>query len=147
VTFAPWDYLFLPFSDRNFPDLFDPTWISSLVLLVVLIVLYNIRTRALHRHRLFTDMWEWLLWTGIITFFLLIVGAIFRFDFFVILLIAVSGVGVMVWVRFRRYPPLFRAYEAQLARQAFFQRARTAKPESTGRSNAPGRGPKRRRRR
>ena len=51
MTLAPWDYLFLSFNRRNFPDLFHPTWIASLVLLVVLLVLYNVRTQALHRHR------------------------------------------------------------------------------------------------
>ena len=147
MTLAPWDYLFLSFSGRNFPDLFDPIWISSLVLLVALIVLYNVRTRALHRHRLWTEMWEWLLWTGVITFFLLIVGAVFMFSFFIVLLTAVIGVGTMVWVRFRRFPPLFAAYEAQVARQSYFQRARTSKPEATIRTKAGPRPSKRRRRR
>ena len=41
MTLAPWDYLFLSFNHRNFPDLFHPTWIASLVLLVVLGVLYR----------------------------------------------------------------------------------------------------------
>ena len=36
VTLAPWDYLFLSFNSKNFPDLFHPTWIAALVLLVVL---------------------------------------------------------------------------------------------------------------
>ena len=64
MTLAPWDYLFLSFNHRNFPDLFHPTWIASLVLLVVLGVLYTLRTRALHRHPPYLDMWEWLWWTG-----------------------------------------------------------------------------------
>ena len=147
MTLPPWEYAFLAFSKANFPDLFDPTWMASLVLMVVLIVLYNIRTRVLHRHRLWTDMWEWLLWTGVITFFLLIVGAIFAFDFFIVLLTAFIGIGVMVWVRFRRFPPLFAAYEMQLSRQSYFQRARSSKPEATIRQRATPRPSKRRRRR
>ena len=51
MTLPPWEYLFMSFNSRNFPDLFDPIWIASAVLLVVLIVLYNVRTRALHKHR------------------------------------------------------------------------------------------------
>jgi hypothetical protein len=147
VTQPPWEYLFQPFSRSNFQDLYDPIWISSLVLLVVLVIMYNLRVRALHRHRLYTEMWEWLLWTGIITFFLLVVGAVFLFDFVIVLLTAVIGVGVMVWVRFRRYPPLFEAYEMQLARQSYFQRARVAKPEATIRPKVGPRPSKRRRRR
>jgi hypothetical protein len=136
VTLLPWEYLWLPFSRSKFPDLYDPIWIGSLVLLGVLVVLYNVRTRALHRHRLFTDMWEWLLWTGLITFFLLATGALFLFDFAVVLVIALAGIGTMVWVRFRRYPPLFAAYEQQLARQRYLSRAKAARPEATIRSKA-----------
>jgi hypothetical protein len=143
VTLLPWEYLWIGFDKTNFPDLFNPVWISSIVLLVLLVILYNVRTRALHRHRLYTDMWEWLLWTGIITFFLLVTGAIFRFDFAVILVILFAGLGVMVWARFRKYPPLFEAYEHQLARQRYLARAKSSRPEATIRTK----GVKRRRRR
>jgi hypothetical protein len=142
VTLLPWEYLWIGFSKINFPDLFNQVWIGSLVLLILLVILYNVRTRALHRHRLYTDMWEWLLWSGLITFFLLIAGALFQFDFAVILVIALSGLGVMVWARFRKYPPLFEAYEHQLARQRYLARAKGSRPETTIRSK-----PTRRRRR
>ncbi|HEY6014837.1 MAG TPA: hypothetical protein VIU37_12550 [Candidatus Limnocylindrales bacterium] len=143
MTLLPWDYFWISFSKRNFPDLFDPVWIASLVLLAVLIVAYTIRTRQLHRHRLYLDMWEWLLWTGIITFFLLVMGAVFVFDFAVELTILVVGVGVLVWVRFWRYPALFEAYEVQLARQRYLARAKASRPEATIRTKTT----KRRRRR
>ena len=130
----PWDYFWVAFNSINFPDLFNPIWVTSLVLLIVLIVLYVLRTRALHRHRLWLDMWEWLFWAGLITFFLLIVGAIFAFDFAVILVILGSGLFTMAWARFRRYPPLFEAYEHQLARQRYLARTRQSRPEATIRS-------------
>src|SRR4051794_37601803 len=91
VTLLPREYFWIGFSKNNFPDLFDPIWISSIVLLVGLIVLYTIRTRRLHRHRVFGEMWEWLLWTGIITFFLLVMGALFMFDFAVEMVILFVG--------------------------------------------------------
>ena len=131
LDLLPWQYLFEAFSDVNFPDIFNPMWIASSVLLVVLVVLYVLRTRALHRHRLYLDMWEWLFWSGLITFFLVVVGAIFKFDFIVVLVILVSGLGVMAWARFRRYPPLFEAYEHQLARQRYLARTRQSRPEAT----------------
>jgi hypothetical protein len=127
----PWEYFWNGFSKLNFPDLFDQIWIASAALLVVLIVVYVLRTRALHRHRLYLDMWEWIFWAGLITFFLLIVGAIFAFDFAVILLILFGGLFTMAWARFRRYPPLFEAYEHQLARQRYLARTRTTRPEAT----------------
>ena len=133
VTLArlPWEYLFERFEDDTFPDIFNPIWVASLVLLVALIVLYVLRTRALHRHRLYLDLWEWIFWSGLITFFLVIVGALFRFDFVVVLVILVSGLGTMAWARFRRYPPLFDAYEHQLARQRYLARTRQSRPEAT----------------
>jgi multisubunit Na+/H+ antiporter MnhF subunit len=127
----PWEYFWVAFSKINFPDLFDPLWIASLILLVVLIVLYVLRTRALHRHKLYLDMWEWLFCAGLITFFLLVVGAIFAFDFAVILVILGSGLLTMAYARFRRYPPLFEAYEHQLARQRYLARTRQSRPEAT----------------
>jgi hypothetical protein len=130
----PWEYFWEAFSPENFPDLFDPLWMGSGVLLIALIVVYVLRTRALHRHRLYLDMWEWLFWSGLITFFLLIVGSIFKFDFAVILAILLSGLLTMAWARFRRYPPLFEAYEHQLARQRYLARARSSRPEATIRS-------------
>jgi hypothetical protein len=134
LKLLPWDYFWVAFNSINFPDLFNPIWVTSLVLLIVLIVLYVLRTRALHRHRLWLDMWEWIFWSGLITFFLLIVGAIFQFDFAVILVILGSGLLTMAWARFRRYPPLFEAYEHQLARQRYLSRTRTTRPEATIRS-------------
>ena len=141
MTLLPWDYLFIGFDKRSFPDLFDPIWIGSLVLLVALTIVYTLRTRALHRHRHYLDMWEWVFWSGLITFFLLIVGAIFRFDFIVILVILLSGLGTLAYARFRRFPPLFEAYEHQLARQRYLARARRSSPEATIRTKQ---GPRRR---
>ena len=78
VTLAPWEYLFESFNRRNFPDLFNFTWIAALGLLVALIVLYIVRTRALHQHPPYVEMWEWIWWTGLITFSLILVGARLR---------------------------------------------------------------------
>jgi hypothetical protein len=136
VTLYPWDYLWYPFNPTNFPDLFNPIWIASLVLLVVVLVLYNVRTRQLHRHRLFLEMWEWLLWTGIITFFLEVMGALFQFDFAIEMAILAVGLGILAWARFVRYPALFEAYEHQLARQRYLARSKASRPEATIRAKA-----------
>lgn len=131
MTLPPWEYLFQQFSSRNFPDLFQPTWVAALVLLIVLVVLYNLRTRALHRHPPYLDLYEWLLWTGIIMFSLLVIEALFVFDFFLVLTTAIVGLGTLVWIRFRRFPPMLAAYEHRLARQRYFTRSKYARPEAT----------------
>jgi hypothetical protein len=147
VTLAPWDYLFLSFNSGNFPDLFRPTWIASLVLLVVLFVLYNRRTKALHRHQPYVDMWEWLWWTGLITYFLLLVEAVFVFSFILVLATEVIGIGTLVWIRFLKFPPILQAHEQRLARQRYFTKQKFADPEATIRRRGGARRPARRRRR
>jgi hypothetical protein len=132
----PWEYFWVAFSPENFPDLFNPLWIASAVLLGALIVVYVLRTRSLHRHRLYLDMWEWIFWAGLVMFFLLVVGAVFKFDFAVIAVILVAGLATMAYARFRRYPPLFEAYEHQLARQRYLARTRQSRPEATIRSKS-----------
>jgi len=104
---------------------------ASLILLIVLIVLYNVRTRQLHRHPPYLDLYEWLLWTGIITFSLLLVESVFVFDFFLVLTTIVIGLGVLVWIRYRRFPPIMASYEHRLARQRYFSRSKFARPEAT----------------
>jgi len=131
VTLAPWEYLFASFNSANFPDIFHPTWISSLVLLAILTVLYNVRTRALHRHAIYLEMWEWLWWTGLITFSMLVIESLFVFDYFIVLTTEIVGIGTMVWIRFFRFPPMFAAYEQKMARERYFSRQKYSDPEAT----------------
>ena len=131
MRLLPWDYLFTRFSVHTFPDLYTPMWVASLVLLVILVVLYNVRTRALHRHAVYLDMWEWLLWTGISLFGLILVAAVFNFYLIVVLVILVAGLGTMIWIRFIRFPPMFEVYEQKMAKQRYFTRSKFAHPEST----------------
>ncbi len=143
MTLVPWDYLFLSFNHKNFPDLFHPTWIAAAVLLIVLLVLYNLRTRALHRHPPFLEMWEWLWWTGLITFSMIVIEALFVFDFFIVLLTEVIGIGTLVWIRFSRFPPILAAHEARLARERYYTKQKFADPESTIKRRGGGRRPAR----
>ncbi len=145
MTLAPWEYLFLPFNHHNFPDLFHPTWIVSAVLLVVLGVLYSVRTRALRRHPPYLDMWEWMWWTGLITFSMLIIEALFVFDLFLVLTTEVIGIGALVWIRFWRFPPILAAHEQRLARERYYSKQKFADPEATIRKRG-GRRTQRRRR-
>jgi hypothetical protein len=136
VLQAPWDYLLKAFNAHLFPDIYTPMWVANLVLLVVLVVLYNVRTRALHRHAPYLDMYEWLLWTGISLFGLMLVASVFNFYLIVMLVILLTGLGVMLWVRFVRFPPQFEIYEQKLAKQRYFTRNKFAHPESTIRPKA-----------
>lgn len=144
MALPPWDYLNRQFIRENFPDLFDPLWIAALVFFVLTVVLYNVRTRQLHRHEPLRTLQEWLLWTGLSVFGLLLVATVFRFYFFVIVGTLVVGIAVFVWIRFRRFPPLIALYNGQLKRARFFSQSRYKNPEATVRSRRT-RGQRRRR--
>ena len=55
---------------------------------------------------------------GLITFSLLIIEAIFVFDFILVLATEIIGLGTLVWIRFIRFPPILRAHEQRLAGSA-----------------------------
>jgi hypothetical protein len=131
VNLPPWGYLFLPFNSQNFHDLHRPIIVASAIWLVALVILYNVRTRRLRNHAPYLDMYEWLLWTGLITFCLVLVYAIFLFDFFFVPVTLAVGVGALVWIRFVRFPPILAGYEARLAKQRYFSRSKYAHPEAT----------------
>jgi hypothetical protein len=131
VLRPPWDYLFLAFDPENFPDLYTPTWVVSLILLTALVVLYNVRTRALHRHPPYLDLWEWLLWSSLALFGLVLTAALFNFELIVLLVVEAIGLAVLLWIRFLRFPPILSAYEVRLAKQRYYTKTKFSKPETT----------------
>ncbi len=143
MTLLPWDYLFEPFDDLKFPDLFNTVWILALLGTVAVVILYNVRTRQLRRHQPYLDLYEWILWASVTFFFLILVYAVFHFDFIFVVVSVPIGVGVLVWIRFVRFPPTLNRYEHQLAKARFYSKQKFAHPESTIR---PKRSSRRRRR-
>ena len=139
------DPLFKVFDEGHFSDLFQPIWIAALVLLIGTVVLYNVRSRQLHRHEPLRTLQEWLLWTGLTTFGLILVGAVFHFYFLFVFLFIVIGIATFIWVRFFRFPPIIAAYNEQLRRARFFSEARYRQAEATVRTRR-NRGGRRRRR-
>jgi hypothetical protein len=136
VQLWPWEYLFESFDATNFPDLYMPILIASVAALTATVVFYNVRTRQLRRHAVYLQMYEWILWTSVILFSLMIIYWVFRFDFILVLSTLVGGLAVLVWVRFVRFPPYFKAYERQLAKQRYYSRQRFAHPETTIRTKS-----------
>ena len=136
MLLPPWEYLFRPFNKENFPDLYNLILVAAVGLLIATVVFYNVRTRQLHRHQVYVQMYEWILWTGVITFSLLIVYWVFKFDWIIVLSTIVTGCVVLVWIRFVRFPPYFAAYERQLAKQRYYSRQRFTHPEATIRTKS-----------
>lgn len=143
MQLLPWEYLFKPFTRDVVPDLYGPLTIASLAWLIAAVVVYNIRTRQLRRHAVYLQMYEWLLWTSVITSVMMLVYWVFHFDMIIVLGTLFTGLGALAWIRFRKFPPEFAAYERQLLKQRYFTRERFAHPETTIRAK----GSRRRRRR
>ena len=112
------------FTPKNFPDLWWPIMAASAVLLVGAVVLYNVRSRQLHRFEPLRTMQEWLLWTGLVVFGMILVAGIFAFYFLFVLAIIVIGLATFIWIRLIRFPPIIAAYNEQLRRQRFYGQAR-----------------------
>ena len=127
----PWQYLFIPFNPGNFAPIYTITWMFALAMLIVAIIFYNFQGRRLRNYAVFLDLNEWLLWTSIGTFSLLLMYVVFQFDFVFVLPTMVGGAILFLWIRFLHFPPLIQAYEERLARQRYFQRSKTAHPEAT----------------
>jgi hypothetical protein len=127
------DSLFLDggFSDQNFPDLFYPVTIAALIFLVGTVVLYNVQLRRLHRHPPLVNLNEWLFWTGLTVFGLLLVYAIFKFYFVFVLITLIVGIGTMIWIRWFRFPPLIKVYNGVRRREQYLSQKRYATAEST----------------
>lgn len=132
------DSLFLRggFNAQNFPDLFNLVWIASLVLLVGTVVLYNVQTRRLHQHPPLVNLNEWLFWTGLAVFGLLLVYSVFAFYFAFVLVTLVIGLGTFAWIRFWRFPPIIAAYNQMLQRQRFLSKKKYHSAEATIRTRS-----------
>jgi hypothetical protein len=144
---GPWnnlDTLLIGFNNTNFSSLWTPTWQLALALLVVSVLFYNFQGRRLHAYSVFLDLNEWLMWTSVGVFSLLLMFTIFNFDFIFVLPTMVGGAALFLWIRFWHFPPLIKAYEERLARQRYFQRSKTSHPSETIRAKAAAK-PKRRR--
>ena len=142
---APWEYLFIGFNTDNFAPIFTITWMFALAMLVLTIIFYNFQGRRLRNYAVFLDLNEWLLWTSIGVFSLLLMYTVFSFDFIFVLPTMVGGAILFMWIRFIHFPPLIQAYEERLARQRYFQRSKTAHPEATIRSRGTAKTKRRRR--
>jgi hypothetical protein len=114
------------FAAHSFQDIFYPITFAALILLIVTVVLYNVQTRKLHRHPPLVAMWEWILWTAVIVYGLVLVEAIFHFWFVTVVATLVIGLGTFVWIRFVHFPPIIAAYDRQLRRARYLAQERAS---------------------
>ena len=64
---------------------------------------------------------------------------------FLVLATEVIGIATLVWIRFRRFPPILAAHEVRLARERYYSTQKFADPEATIRRRSSRRQQRRRR--
>ena len=134
------------FNPDNFQDVFYPISIAAFVLFIAAIVLYNVQVRKLHKHPPLVALQEWLLWTAVCVYGLLLIEAIFKFWFVTVVATIVIGLGVFVWIRFFHFPPIIEGYNRQLARARATAQTRAASKYVDASSTVKARKTRRRRR-
>ena len=93
---GPWNQINLllsGFNDANFPLICVPVLQVSAVLFVVACLFYYIQSRRLRNYSVYLDLNEWLLWTSMGTFLLLMMYVVFGFDFIFVLPTMLIGAG------------------------------------------------------
>lgn len=134
------------FAPQNFQELFYPISIAAFVLLIAAVVFYNVQVRRLHRHPPLLALQEWLLWTAVCVFGLLLVEAIFGFWFVTVVATIIIGLGTFIWIRFVHFPPQIEVYNRQLARARATAQTRAANKYADASSTVKARKTRRRRR-
>jgi hypothetical protein len=136
---GPWNQLnllLIAFNDANFQRMWTPAWQVSFFFLVAVVIFYNFQSHRLRAYSVFLDLNEWLMWSTLGIFGLIVMFTLFSFDFLFVLPTMIGGAALFIWIRFIHFPPLIRSYEERLARQRYFQRSRTSHPEATIRAKA-----------
>ena len=134
------------FAPQNFQDVFYPIAIASFVLLIVAVILYNVQVRKLHRHPPLVALQEWLLWTAVCVFGLILIESIFNFWFVTVVATIVIGLGTFIWIRFFHFPPQIDLYNRQLARARATAQTRAANKYADASATVRSRKTRRRRR-
>ena len=122
------DVLFESLTPDNFPDLFTWLWVTALVVVIGSIVVYADSGRRYRRHPVLLTMHEWIFWSVVIPWGLVLLFVITHVPFLLLLFVVLPGLGVLIWARFIRFPPLIAAANEEMRRRRFAPAARPAAP-------------------
>jgi hypothetical protein len=122
------DVLFQSLTPENFPDLFTLLWIASLVVVIAAIAIYVNSGRRYRRYPVLLAMHEWIFWSVVIPWGLVLLLIITHVPLLLVILAVVPGMALLAWARFVRFPPLIAAANEDLRRRRFAPVSRAAPP-------------------
>lgn len=132
------DRLFDSFTPENFPDLFTLLSVVPFVVIAVSIWIYTDSGRRFRRYPVLLSMHEWIFWSVIIPWSLVLLLLITHVPFVLVVIVLGAGMALLIWARFVKYPPLIAAANDELRRRRFVPPARVeargrARPTPAGR--------------
>ena len=118
------DRLFDSLTTDNFPDLFTLLWVTALVMIAVSIAIYWDAGKRYRRYPVLLSMHEWIFWSVVLPWSLVLLLVITHVPFIVVLLAVLPGMAILLWARFVKYPPLIAAANDEVRRRRFVPPAR-----------------------
>lgn len=122
------DVLFESLTPDNFPDLFTWLWVVSLIVVIASIVIYADSGRRYRRYPVLLSMHEWIFWSVVIPWGLVLLLIITHVPLLLLLLVLLPGMAILLWARFVRFPPLIAAANEEMRRRRFAPAARAQAP-------------------
>ena len=113
------DRLFDALTPDNFPDLFTLLWVAALLIVAGSIAIYADSGRRFRRYPVLLSMHEWIFWSVVIPWTLVLLLVITHVPFAMVLLVLLPGMAILLWARFVRFPPLIAAANDDLRRKRF----------------------------
>lgn len=113
------DFLFESVNTFNFPDLFTLLWVAAILIVIGATLVYAAAGKRYRRYPTLLTMHEWIFWSIVVTWGLVPLLVIIHVPLLLILMLVLPGMGVMLWARFVKFPPLIAAQNEELRRRRF----------------------------
>jgi hypothetical protein len=114
-----------PINPFNFPDLFTLLWVGALLIMAGAVIVYVIAGRRYRRYPVLLSLHEWIFWSIMVTWGLVPLLVVIGVPLLLLLLLVVPGMGVALWARFIKFPPLIAIANAEIRRRRYVPPART----------------------
>lgn len=113
------EILFRPLNPFNFPDLFTLLWVAALVILVGATAVYVAAGKRYRRYPAILALHEWLFWAAVVSWGLVPLLVVIGVPLVLVLLLVIPGMGVMLWARFVKFPPVIAAQNDELRKRRY----------------------------
>ena len=108
-----------PFTPLNYPDLFTYMWVAGILISIGAIVVYNLAQRRYRRYPELLALHEWVFWPIIVTWGIIPLLAVIGVPLILQLAIVLTGMGIVAYAVFMRFPERIAAANDEIRRRRF----------------------------